>query len=172
MYMHSTIIVGRIVHESCFVITNHNCTINVLIGVCADFNSCSIVWILPPCVYLQSRVPLELSCQCMRHFEILHACLLQFLCTVCVMPLNPVILPLDVVMDPPAISPDATILSIPPNELLFIKRRLQISRLLLTLNAMKLVEPDLMIKAVAPLVATSENSIFKNYPCRRINICN
>ena len=30
----------------------------------------------------------------------------------------------------------------------------------LTLNAMKLVEPDLIIKPVAQLVATSENSIF------------
>ena len=30
---------------------------------------------------------------------------------------------------------------------------------LLTLNGMKFTEPDLIIKSVAPLVATSENSI-------------
>ena len=30
----------------------------------------------------------------------------------------------------------------------------------LTLNAIKLVEPDLIVKLVAPLVATSENYIF------------
>ena len=61
-------------------------------------------------------------------------------------------------MDPPAISLAAVILANPLNALLFMKSGLQILIPLRALNAMKIVEPDLIIQSLAPLVATSENS--------------
>ena len=67
---------------------------------------------------------------------------------------------MDVVIDLPAISPDATILAIPLNELVLIKKEAYIRLIpLLALNGMKLVEPELIVKSVAPLFATSENCI-------------
>ena len=75
-------------------------------------------------------------------------------CCVCIWPLVDELPPI-VVMVPPAISPEALILVIPLNALLHIKRRLKILMPLRELHAMKIVEPDVKVKSVAPLVATS-----------------
>ena len=59
----------------------------------------------------------------------------------------------------PVISPDAVILVIPLNELVFIIIGLYILIPLIVLKATKLVKPDLIIKSVAPVFDTSQNSI-------------
>ena len=59
----------------------------------------------------------------------------------------------------PVISPDAAILVIPLNDLLFIIIGLSILIPLIVLKATKLVFPDLIIKSVAPVFDTSQNSI-------------
>ena len=59
----------------------------------------------------------------------------------------------------PVISPDAVILVIPHYGLLFNIIVLQILIPLIVLKATKLVKPDLIIKSVAPVFDTSQNSI-------------
>ena len=62
---------------------------------------------------------------------------------VCILPLVGEILPVVVVMVPPAMPTEALIRLMQLNALLFITRGLHILMPLLTLNAMTLVEPDL-----------------------------